>query len=532
MIIRMSALILENLKSKVIGILQVFGGWQDHDNAAVKPVFEANPGSDPAGNNGNFNESTTVRGAFRVRKNTKGDAGGETATAEFLPNGQTKVQNLQSLQTDFVYKNFYRIDASALDSTKFYFVSFAPSLIEWDCEIYSPPLSAAEPYNQNRIHFLLTTRGWYDLGISLAVLAYNRYDTNEITIGAIVRGNRGGEKGVYVRGGLAYRIKSNNAPTLRDTQYTNDEEVYPAGVALGGWTGANTTVIWTYTDGGPYFREKLLLNSARIAGAASTSPSTGALAVAGGAGIAGALNVGDAASFTRVNGDMIEFYQGGVMKAAIKLGMMAGALSLLLACENIVNQGNIKAEMPNPVPSDWTAATLPSTAYYRSVTYGNGKFVTVSDYGDRAAYSTDGITWQPATLPSAANWYSVTYGNGKFVTVSDKSNQAAYSTDGITWQPATLPSSAGWNGVTYGNGKFVVVAFNSNQAAYSTDGINWTAATMPSTANWNSVTYGDPSGQEKFVVVAFNSDKAAYYDAIVLAKLVFNANGSVTWVKA
>ena len=154
----------------------------------------------------------------------------------------------------------------------------------------------------------------------------------------------------------------------------------------------------------------------------------------------------------------------------------------------------------------WNAATMPSSAYWLSVTYGNGKFVAVAFDSNKAAYSTDGISWNAVTLPSSANWFSVTYGNGKFVAVAYGSDKAAYSTDGISWNAVTLPSSVNWYSVAYGNDKFVAVATNSNKVAYSTDGISWSAATMPSSADWYSVTYGNG----KFVAVAYGSDKAAY----------------------
>ena len=79
-----------------------------------------------------------------------------------------------------------------------------------------------------------------------------------------------------------------------------------------------------------------------------------------------------------------------------------------------------------------------------------------------------------ATLPSSATWKSVTYGNGKFVAVASSSTTAAYSTDGITWTAATLPSSHSWYSVTYGNGKFVAVAGSSTTAALSRYGDVWT----------------------------------------------------------
>ena len=161
--------------------------------------------------------------------------------------------------------------------------------------------------------------------------------------------------------------------------------------------------------------------------------------------------------------------------------------------------------IPIEKPS-WTQTTLPASKYWRSVCYGNGKFVAVADSSNLAAYSTDGINWTQATLPASKHWESVYYGNGKFVAVAYNSNVAAYSTDGINWTQATLPASATWRSVCYGNGKFVAVAGYSNIAAYSTDGINWTQSTLPASATWYPVCYGNG----KFVAVVSNSNIAAY----------------------
>ena len=158
------------------------------------------------------------------------------------------------------------------------------------------------------------------------------------------------------------------------------------------------------------------------------------------------------------------------------------------------------------VTAIWTASTLPSSANWRSLTYGDGKFVAISYNSDASAYSTDGINWTASTLPSSANWRPLTYGDGKFVAIATGSDKAVYSTDGINWTASTLPSSSFWNSVTYGDGKFVAVGNFSSKAAYSTDGINWTESTLPSSKNWSSVTYGDG----KFVAVIYNSDKSAY----------------------
>ena len=152
--------------------------------------------------------------------------------------------------------------------------------------------------------------------------------------------------------------------------------------------------------------------------------------------------------------------------------------------------------------------SLPVSAYWESVTFGNGRFVAVAEDSDVAAYSDDGINWNQTTLPNSADWTSVTYGNGKFVAVALSSDIAAYSDDGINWTQTTLPTSARWRSVTYGNGRFVAVVHDSSIAAYSDDGIIWTQTTMPASSMWFSVTYGNG----RFVAVTYQYSIAAYSD--------------------
>ena len=103
--------------------------------------------------------------------------------------------------------------------------------------------------------------------------------------------------------------------------------------------------------------------------------------------------------------------------------------------------------------------------------------IVANDFATKIAAIPTGVakpSWTQSTLPASANWTSVCYGDGKFVAVTYGSTIAAYSTDGINWTQTTLPASAKWYSVCYGDGKFVAVAFNSNVAAYSNDGLNWT----------------------------------------------------------
>lgn len=154
----------------------------------------------------------------------------------------------------------------------------------------------------------------------------------------------------------------------------------------------------------------------------------------------------------------------------------------------------------------WLQSTLPASLSWNSVTYGNGKFVVVSE-NDRqvGAYSTDGITWSTMTFPTSRSWKGVTYGNGKYVAIATGA-YGAYSTDGINWTEMSMPADRNWRGITYGDGKFVAVAWNGDKGAYSTDGINWTEMTFPVSCGWWSVTYGDG----KYVAVADETLHAAY----------------------
>ncbi|MEO8234982.1 MAG: T9SS type A sorting domain-containing protein, partial [Flavobacterium sp.] len=143
-----------------------------------------------------------------------------------------------------------------------------------------------------------------------------------------------------------------------------------------------------------------------------------------------------------------------------------------------------------------TSRTSAANNYWTSVTYGNGKFVAVSNTGsgtgDRIMTSLDGITWTSSSgLPDGA-WESIVYGNNKFVAIS--SGSVISSTDGIAWitDPTNLPVKS-WKSITYGNGLFVAVCFDTTSnycVVTSPDGITWTPQ-FSAANNWSSVTYGN-----------------------------------------
>ena len=189
-----------------------------------------------------------------------------------------------------------------------------------------------------------------------------------------------------------------------------------------------------------------------------------------------------------------------------------------------VTYKKVSGELPTSgwisLDEGWKQNTLPANTDWKSVTYGDGKYVAVAFNSDKGAYSTDGITWTEMSMPAVGSWI-VTYGNGKYVAVASGNTNGAYSTDGINWTEMSMPTSRSWNGLTYGNGKFVAVAASSDKGAYSTDGVTWTEMSMPTSRDWASVTYGDG----KFVAVVVDSLYGAYStDGITWTEMSMSAS--------
>jgi len=173
----------------------------------------------------------------------------------------------------------------------------------------------------------------------------------------------------------------------------------------------------------------------------------------------------------------------------------------------------------------WTYSTLPSNTTWTSVAYGAwggtvspavsptyGIFVAVASGGTVAASSIDGgSTWVARTLPASATWSSVTFGNGRFVAIASGSTITAYSKDGINWvqSPTGMPTSQAWARVSYGQGLFFATATGStNIAATSEDGITWTSRTLTATASWPAVAFGNINASPVWVALTASSTVA------------------------
>ena len=70
---------------------------------------------------------------------------------------------------------------------------------------------------------------------------------------------------------------------------------------------------------------------------------------------------------------------------------------------------------------NWTSVTIPNN-YWFSITYGSGLFIAVAVTGSnsRIITSTDGTSWNNMSYPLNNNWKSIAYGNDKFVTICDE----------------------------------------------------------------------------------------------------------------
>jgi hypothetical protein len=119
----------------------------------------------------------------------------------------------------------------------------------------------------------------------------------------------------------------------------------------------------------------------------------------------------------------------------------------------------------------------------------------------RAAYSENGVTWTATTLPSTANWSDVAYGNGLYVAVSSSGTRAAYTRDLITWNQSLLPIGAVTK-LAYGQGVFLGVN-NANGVAWTTeDGVTWIERTVSDSA-YTALKFGfNSTGQGRFITAA------------------------------
>ncbi len=109
---------------------------------------------------------------------------------------------------------------------------------------------------------------------------------------------------------------------------------------------------------------------------------------------------------------------------------------------------------------------------WRSIAYGNGKYVAVGDHG-YITTSTNGTSWTTPKQIISSDLHVIAFGNGIFVTAGGKN--IACSSDGNNWIISNPPLpfvNSTFNRVAYNNGIFVVSTADE-YCWNSTDGKTW-----------------------------------------------------------
>jgi hypothetical protein len=168
-----------------------------------------------------------------------------------------------------------------------------------------------------------------------------------------------------------------------------------------------------------------------------------------------------------------------------------------------------------------TAVTAPATI--SRLCYGSGGFVGLGFAASTSSVyrTTDGTSWSTHSLPASAAWNGVAFGNGVYVAVRTGST-AAYSSDGQTWTTATMPSSRTWGSVAYAAGRFFAFGYNSTAAAYSADGQTWTAVTLPAIGRWLAAAGGSSS------LVAVNQGTGSHAYSVAASTAAFTVAAAST----
>lgn len=218
-----------------------------------------------------------------------------------------KLEVNDTVEASFFTPKFYILDLEQLSTSNFYPITFPKKTIDLplECEIHSPNLGGAQPYNQNVIRFRSLAGGWSDTPPVFNVYEYGVFAMNEITIGCIAQnvqrdpGTNYENECVWLRGGLKYRFVSNFKPVLHTENYTveGSDVVYSVGTNYYGGTNIYATIVFTPQVtisgmGGEYLKNALNIgNSLTVNGTigrsfdsstSATMSETDILAVGGG----------------------------------------------------------------------------------------------------------------------------------------------------------------------------------------------------------------------------------------------------------
>ena len=160
-----------------------------------------------------------------------------------------------------------------------------------------------------------------------------------------------------------------------------------------------------------------------------------------------------------------------------------------------------KLDATGATQSNGTFTAIGNGDDWKSITYGNGKFVAVRESGDTAYSIDDGATWTENTATpisigdKASLWTHIQYGNGRFVAAGAKTGTsiptAAYSFNGSTWYTSDeygfpdfpVTGNGTVRSLIYTNGEFLLTVGDTSASSLikSKDGWAWQAFDEDST---------------------------------------------------
>jgi hypothetical protein len=159
------------------------------------------------------------------------------------------------------------------------------------------------------------------------------------------------------------------------------------------------------------------------------------------------------------------------------------------------------------------SVSLAPAAFYRSLAFGDGRFVLGGARGGLEgiiATSSDAAEWQTEAAPSD-DVSAVAFVNGQFFALSNRMS-ISRSSDGAHWVESATQTIQ-LQAIAYGNGTYVAVG--SGPIEVSRDGAQWSPVALDCAVPDNCVT--DPSGgvHQGYTTHVFYAEGAFYADALV-----------------
>jgi hypothetical protein len=165
---------------------------------------------------------------------------------------------------------------------------------------------------------------------------------------------------------------------------------------------------------------------------------------------------------------------------------------------------------------NWSGnAALPTSAGqtdYRSLAYGDGKWVAINNAGGgfysspMGAISLNGINWQEFSLPGSLYIKDIQFANGRFIGIPSYGNQYLTSTNGSGWSVGTLPANTSWAGITHDGKEWTIIPDNYSQTSSgfkSSNGINWSGFALTTNTTqqryWSNIIHN--SGIETTILI-------------------------------